>query len=313
MRKCGTLLTLLLFTLVVGGTSHAAGTYVTLEKGIKRSGPQYRSVRLTKDSPELCQQTCAQDGECTAYTYINPGVQGPRASCLLIKGRIASTERNDCCVSGVKRTRSPAASSSPSVSGPVVKMATPKVQADQFSPRPSGTQSPTYKGQLPAKTPPPVVKGDEVIYKREPFWFTKKVEIKPRTYTGSESIKVSDEHLFVIETISVSCSFGPGKQPSGFWIRVVKPETAKDRDKDTIRVLQDFEHVDIRIPLSKQYVKDSGVSGWVGTQQVRTYALPGTRVNLSASSVTLDTTSSTYCACSLSGYLLDPDSPSLAP
>ena len=310
MKRCATLLTLLLFTLVVGETSHAAGTYVTLEKGIKRSGPQYRSVRLTKDSPELCQQACAKDGECTAYTYTKPGVQGPRARCLLIRGRIASTERSDCCVSGVKKTRSTTATTSPSVSGPPARMAappvrgsqvSPKVQADRFTPKPIGTIS------------PPAVKGDEFIYKREPFWFTKKVEIKPRTYTGSESIKVSDEHLFVIETISVSCSFGPGKQPGGFWIRVVKPETAKDRDKDTPRVLQDFEYVVIRIPLSKQYVKDSGVSGWVGTQQVRTYALPGTWVNLSVSSVTIDTTTSTHCACSLSGYKLDPDSPSLAP
>jgi hypothetical protein len=79
MKRCGALLTLLLFALVVGGTSHATRTYVTLEKGIKRSGPQYRSVRLKKDSPELCREACAKDGECTAYTYIKPAGQGLRA------------------------------------------------------------------------------------------------------------------------------------------------------------------------------------------------------------------------------------------
>jgi len=309
MRRCGTLLTLLLFALVVGGTSHAARTDVTSEKGVDRPGMDYRSFWLPKDDPELCRQACADDEKCKAYTYRKPSVQGGKARCLL-KGRVPSAKRNDCCVSGVKLTKSPTVATSPPAPGPAAKMTAPpvrgsqvapKVQADRFSPKPIGTIT------------PPVVKGDEVIYKREPFWFTKNVEIKPRTYTGSESIKVSDEHLFVIETISVSCSFGPGKQPGGFWIRVVKPETAKDRDKDTPRVLQDFEYVVIRIPLSKQYVKDSGVSGWVGTQQVRTYALPGTWVNLSVSSVTIDTTNSTFCACSLSGYQLDPDSPSLAP
>lgn len=310
MRRCGSLLTLLLFTLVVGGNSHATSTYVTLEKGIKRSGPQYKTVLLKKDSPELCREACAKDGECTAYNYTKPRVQGPRARCLLIKGRIASTERSDCCVSGVKQTRSPTASTSRSVSGPAVKMAGPPVRGSQVAPKvQAGRRSPRPIGTIT----PPAVKGDEVIYKREPFWFTKNVEIKPGTYTGSRSIKVPDEHLLVIETISVSCSFEPGQQPARFSVRVVKAETAKDRDKDTIRVLQDFEHANIFIPLSKQYGKDSGVSGWVGTQQVRAYALPGNWVNLSVSRVKIDTTTSTHCACSLSGYLLDPDSPSLAP
>jgi hypothetical protein len=157
-----------------------------------------------------------------------------------------------------------------------------------------------------------VVKGDEVIYKREPFCFTKNVKIKPGTQAGSGDIKVSDEHLLVIETISASCTFGPGQQPGRFSVRVVGAETGKGK----IVGLQDFEYANIIIPLSKQHGKDSGFSRWVGTQQVRAYAYPGTWVSVSVSSVSSDkndTTTSTQCACSLSGYQLDPDSPSLAP
>ena len=308
MRRCGTLLTLLLFTLAVGGTSHAASNYVTLEKGIKRSGPQYRSVSLKKDSPELCQQACAEDGECQAYTYAKPGVQGPRASCLLIKGRIASTERNDCCVSGVKRTRSPAATSSPSVSGPVAKMAappakgsqaTPKVLADRFSPGPSSTK------------PPPVVKGDEVIYRRKPFLADARVEIEKGDSSGLKSITIPDEYLLVIETISVSCHFGTKQHPESFFIQT----GLKDIQViDTTGIVDDF--ASIYIPLSKQgenitYYKPYSL--WIGTQQVRTYAAPGTKVLVWVNSNTDDTSASTSCSCSLSGYLLDPDSPSLAP
>jgi len=303
MKRCGALLTLLFFALVVGGTSHAARTYVTSEKGVDRPGLDYRSFWLPKDNPELCREACADDEKCKAYTYVKPGVQGSQARCLL-KGRVPSAKRNDCCVSGVKTTKRATATTSSPVSGPVAKMETPqakgsqvapKVQADRFSPRPSGTK------------PPPVVKGDEVIYRREPFSVTTGFKIDSGT-EGRESYQVPDEYLFVIETISVHCEFGPGQQPAVFWVRaLLGPEKTK------FLGMPSSKFANIYIPLSKQYEKNSGNSIWVGTQQVRTYASPGSKIIFKARLYKDKKYTYALCGCSLSGYQLDPDSPSLAP
>jgi len=159
MRRCGALLTLLFFALVVGGTSHAARTYVTSEKGVDRPGQDYKSFWLKKPSPELCRQACADDEKCKAYTYVKPGVQGRQARCWL-KGRVPSVKRNYCCVSGVKTAKSPTVAISPPVSGPAANIGAPKVkglqtvpkvQARQFSPRTPGTKPPISKVPLTTK------------------------------------------------------------------------------------------------------------------------------------------------------------------
>jgi hypothetical protein len=191
----------------------------------------------------------------------------------------------------------------------------PTVQAGQVSPRTSDTKPPLYKGQLTAKTPPPVVKGDKAIYRRKPFYFTGNMKIEPGSQGGSEFFKVPDEYLLVIETISARCSFGPGQKPSKFVVHVLGPEIGKDK----ILGLPQYESVDIYIPLSKQY-EGSGWSEWVGTQEVRLYAFPASTALPGSFSVHFyvltdkqNTNISTGCDCSLSGYLLDLDSPSLAP
>ena len=367
MRRCGTLLTLLLFALAVGGTSHAARTYVTLEQGVERPGLDYKSFWLKKDSPELCRQACADDEKCMAYTFVKPGVQGPQARCFL-KARIPSAKRSDCCVSGVKTTKSPSLTTAPPGSGPVAKMATPevkdsqmtpKIQGEQFSSITPGTKLPPYRSPStakkdvgdqisythppttekhagdqdaeiaismstankkrrnlnPTKTLTPVVKGDKANYGRKPFYFTGNVKIEPDSQDGSESFKVPDEYLLVIETISARCLFGPGQQPARFLVHVFGPEKGKDK----ILGLPQQEMVTIYIPLSKQH-GDSGWSEWVGTQQVRLYAFPASTALPGTSSVHFyvltdkkNTNISAGCDCSLSGYLLDLDSPSLAP
>ena len=163
MKRCAALLTLLFVALVVGGTSHAASNYVTLEKGIKRSGPQYRSVGLKKDSPELCREACADDENCKAYTYEISRLKGYPGRCLLYDS-VPPAKENDCCVSGVKTTKSPTVTISPPVSGPIANIGAPqvkglqvapKVQAGQFSPRTSDTNlRPGPKFSLPCMPGP---------------------------------------------------------------------------------------------------------------------------------------------------------------
>lgn len=49
-----------------------------------------------------CQRACDRDGRCRAFTWVRPGVRGPRPICYL-KSTVPPPRANDCCVSGVKR------------------------------------------------------------------------------------------------------------------------------------------------------------------------------------------------------------------
>jgi hypothetical protein len=49
----------------------------------------------------MCQQQCADNAPCRAWTYVNPGVQGPQARCYL-KGSMPVEVANACCTSGIK-------------------------------------------------------------------------------------------------------------------------------------------------------------------------------------------------------------------
>ncbi len=61
----------------------------------------YSNFDLAILNPSLCEQACNSDPECRAFTYVNPGVQGPNARCWLKNG-IPTATPNDCCDSGVK-------------------------------------------------------------------------------------------------------------------------------------------------------------------------------------------------------------------
>ena len=72
-----------------------------LETNTDRPGMDYTNFEIASANPSLCEQACNSDPDCRAFTYVNPGVQGPNARCWLKNGIPAATP-NDCCDSGVK-------------------------------------------------------------------------------------------------------------------------------------------------------------------------------------------------------------------
>jgi hypothetical protein len=79
----------------------ATGGRVSMESNTNRRGQDYRNFDLAQPRPELCQSECAGDAKCKAYTYVKPGLQGPKARCWL-KSAVPNPQGDSCCVSGVK-------------------------------------------------------------------------------------------------------------------------------------------------------------------------------------------------------------------
>lgn len=73
----------------------------TREPGWDRPGSDYFSFILRAPRDSMCAWRCMQDSRCRAWTYVRPGIQGPRARCWL-KNAVPAPVRNTCCVSGVK-------------------------------------------------------------------------------------------------------------------------------------------------------------------------------------------------------------------
>jgi hypothetical protein len=71
-----------------------------MEVDTDRPGMDYKNFNLPRNLPTLCEQACKEDPNCKAWTYVNPGVQGPNARCWLKSG-VPSPVKNPCCVSGV--------------------------------------------------------------------------------------------------------------------------------------------------------------------------------------------------------------------
>ena len=46
----------------------------------------YHHFNLHAADPGLCEGACAKDPKCRAFTYVHPGVQGPKARCWLKHG-----------------------------------------------------------------------------------------------------------------------------------------------------------------------------------------------------------------------------------
>lgn len=72
-----------------------------MEPGVNRLGSDYKNFDLPSADPALCQKACYSEQQCMAWTYVNPGIQGPNARCWL-KNPIPAPSINSCCVSGVK-------------------------------------------------------------------------------------------------------------------------------------------------------------------------------------------------------------------
>ena len=68
-----------------------------------RPGSDYKNFDLNSPDPSLCQQACAGDPNCKAFTFVKPGIQGPNARCWL-KNTVPAPVSNTCCTSGVKNT-----------------------------------------------------------------------------------------------------------------------------------------------------------------------------------------------------------------
>jgi len=77
-----------------------------LEWNVDRPGGDYRSFDLAAPSPGECQAACMNEAPCMGFTYVNPGVQGPNARCLL-KSAVPAPVAQTCCVSGTKYENAP--------------------------------------------------------------------------------------------------------------------------------------------------------------------------------------------------------------
>lgn len=85
-----------------GGINSGAPGTLSVERNVDRPGRDYSAFFLPAANDQLCRDACSKDLNCTAYTYVNPGVQGPQARCWLKNGTPPNGSSNGCCTSGVK-------------------------------------------------------------------------------------------------------------------------------------------------------------------------------------------------------------------
>lgn len=72
---------------------------LALEEGVDRPGADLPGRDVA--SPQECRDLCAQEANCAAFTYVRPGLQGPKARCFF-KTLAPVAKESSCCVSGVK-------------------------------------------------------------------------------------------------------------------------------------------------------------------------------------------------------------------
>ena len=119
-----------------------------LEWNVERPGADYRSFELVTPSPETCQATCMNEPQCVAFTYMNPGVQGPNARCWL-KNAVPSAVPQGCCVSGTKYGDAPPPAAAPPAPPPSAWQGAPA------TPPPPAPAPPPSTWQGAPATPPP--------------------------------------------------------------------------------------------------------------------------------------------------------------
>jgi hypothetical protein len=71
------------------------------EPNVDRPGTDYLSFDLQEPRAELCREACVRDARCKAFTYVNPGLQGPYARCWL-KSTVPPARDSTCCISGIR-------------------------------------------------------------------------------------------------------------------------------------------------------------------------------------------------------------------
>lgn len=72
-----------------------------LESDVDRPGQDITSWDLPRPDPMTCQQACAKDASCRAFTYVKPNYQGTHARCWL-KSSVPQAHADRCCISGAK-------------------------------------------------------------------------------------------------------------------------------------------------------------------------------------------------------------------
>lgn len=71
-----------------------------LEPHTDRPGNDYKNFDLPTPDSGQCRAACGNDKQCQAWTYVNPGVQGPNARCWL-KNAVPGAHASQCCTTGV--------------------------------------------------------------------------------------------------------------------------------------------------------------------------------------------------------------------
>jgi len=70
--------------------------------GFDRAGGDYRRLFLKTSDPTLCEDECANDPRCVAWTYVKPHTaKGPRPTCFL-KSSVREERAVSHCVTGIK-------------------------------------------------------------------------------------------------------------------------------------------------------------------------------------------------------------------
>jgi hypothetical protein len=72
------------------------------EYNVDRPGSDYRFFELTVADPAQCWAQCALEGQCLAWTYVHPGIQGDSARCWLKNSVPAQAPNAAFAISGVK-------------------------------------------------------------------------------------------------------------------------------------------------------------------------------------------------------------------
>jgi hypothetical protein len=71
------------------------------EPNFDRPGMDFKNFDAASEDPWLCESACNNDQQCKAWTYVKPGVQGPKPRCWLKTG-IPPLRSNPWCTSGIK-------------------------------------------------------------------------------------------------------------------------------------------------------------------------------------------------------------------
>lgn len=72
----------------------------TFEVNWDRPGFDYSNFDMNSTREILCQWSCQKDRRCKAWTYVKPGIQGPKPRCWL-KWAVPRAVPNTCCTSGI--------------------------------------------------------------------------------------------------------------------------------------------------------------------------------------------------------------------